>query len=65
MASPLVSTTELTARMNDTPNLVIVDTRHDLKNPTMGRDTYAAGHIPGAIYLSIDEDLSSTKTGKN
>lgn len=65
MASPLISTTELTALMNDAPNLVIVDTRHDLINPTMGRDAYAAGHIPGAIYLSIDEDLSGTKTGKN
>ena len=65
MASPLISTTELTALMNDAPNLVIVDTRHDLINPNMGRDAYAAGHIPGAIYLSIDEDLSGTKTGKN
>ena len=65
MASPLISTTKLTALMNDAPNLVIVDTRHDLINPTMGRDAYAAGHIPGAIYLSIDEDLSGTKTGKN
>lgn len=65
MASPLISTTELTALMNDAPNLVIVDTRHDLINPDMGRDAYAAGHIPGAIYLSIDEDLSGTKTGKN
>ena len=65
MASPLISTTELTALMHDAPNLVIVDTRHDLINPTMGRDAYAASHIPGAIYLSIDEDLSGTKTGKN
>ena len=65
MASPLISTTKLTALMNDAPNLVIVDTRHDLINPTMGRDAYAAGHIPGAIYLSIDEDLSGMKTGKN
>ncbi len=65
MASPLISTTELTALMNDAPNLVIVDTRHDLINPNMGRDAYAAGHIPGAIYLSIDEDLSGMKTGGN
>jgi len=65
MASPLISTTKLTALMNDAPNLVIVDTRHDLINPTMGRDAYAAGHIPGAIYLSIDEDLSGMKTGGN
>ena len=64
MASPLISTAELAAIAND-PELVIVDTRHDLMNPSIGRDVYAAGHISGAIYLSIDEDLSGTKTGKN
>ena len=62
--SPLISTFELAA-MRDDPTLVIVDTRHDLMNPSIGRDAYAAGHIPGAIYLSIDEDLSAAKTGKN
>jgi thiosulfate/3-mercaptopyruvate sulfurtransferase len=64
MPSPLISTAELAAIVND-PNLVIVDTRHDLMNPSIGRDAYAASHIPGAIYLSIDEDLSGAKTGKN
>ena len=64
MSSPLISTSELAALMGD-PNLVIVDTRHDLMNPSVGRDAYAAGHIPGAIYLSIDEDMSAAKTGKN
>lgn len=64
MPSPLISTSELAARIGDS-NLVIVDTRHDLMNPPIGRDAYAAGHIPGAIYLSIDEDLSAAKTGKN
>ena len=64
MATPLISTAELAAIAND-PNLVIVDTRHDLMNPAIGPDAYAAAHIPGAIYLSIDEDLSGTKNGKN
>ena len=64
MPSPLISTSELASIIND-PNLVIVDTRHDLMNPSIGRDAYAAGHIPGAIYLSIDEDMSAEKTGKN
>ena len=64
MPSPLISTAELAALIDD-QNLVIVDTRHDLMNPSIGRDAYAAGHIPGAIYLSIDEDLSGAKTGKN
>ena len=64
MISPLISTAELAAIVND-PNLVIVDTRHDLMNSAVGREAYLSGHIPGAIYLSIDEDLSGTKTGKN
>ena len=64
MTSPLISTSELAALSGD-PNLVIVDTRHDLMNPSIGRDAYATGHIPGAIYLSIDDDLSGAKTGKN
>jgi len=64
MPSPLISASELAALIGE-PNLVIVDTRHDLMNPSIGRDAYAAGHIPGAIYLSIDDDLSGAKTGKN
>ena len=64
MASPLISTTELAAIINE-PNLVIVDSRHDLMNPALGSEAYAAGHIPGAIYLSIDDDLSGAKTGSN
>lgn len=64
MASPLISTSELAALIGD-PNLVIADTRHDLMNPSIGRDAYAAAHIPGAMYLSIDDDLSGAKTGKN
>ena len=64
MASPLISTSELAAIINE-PNLVIVDTRHDLMQPSIGHDAYLAAHIPGAIYVSIDEDLSGTKTGNN
>ena len=64
MPSPLVSTAELAALMGD-PSLVIVDTRHDLMNPTLGAEAYAVAHIPGAIYLSIDADMSSPKTGSN
>ena len=64
MTSPLISTAELAAIVKD-PKLVIVDARHDLMNPSIGHDAYLSAHIPGAIYLSIDEDLSGTKTGKN
>jgi len=64
MASPLISTAELAAQVGSA-NLVIVDSRHDLMNPSIGPDAYAAGHIPGAIFMSIDHDLSAAKTGSN
>jgi thiosulfate/3-mercaptopyruvate sulfurtransferase len=34
------------------------DCRWDLGDPARGRELYRAGHIPGAAYLDVDEDLS-------
>jgi thiosulfate/3-mercaptopyruvate sulfurtransferase len=64
MTSPLISTSDLFAQLHD-PALVIVDTRHDLTNPSFGRDAHAAAHIPGAIFMSIEHDLAAAKTGSN
>jgi thiosulfate/3-mercaptopyruvate sulfurtransferase len=64
MNSPLISTAELASQLSD-PNLLIVDSRHDLMNASFGRDAYASTHIPGAIFVSIDDDLSAEKTGTN
>ncbi|HEX6789487.1 MAG TPA: rhodanese-like domain-containing protein [Gaiellaceae bacterium] len=35
-----------------------VDCRWDLADPSRGREWYLQGHIPGASYLDVDEDLS-------
>jgi thiosulfate/3-mercaptopyruvate sulfurtransferase len=35
-----------------------VDCRWELGNPGRGRELYLEGHIPGASYLDVDEDLS-------
>jgi thiosulfate/3-mercaptopyruvate sulfurtransferase len=35
-----------------------VDCRHELGEPGRGRALYLAGHIPGASFLDVDEDLS-------
>jgi len=35
-----------------------VDCRWELGNPARGRELYRAGHIPGASFLDVDEDLS-------
>jgi thiosulfate/3-mercaptopyruvate sulfurtransferase len=35
-----------------------VDCRWELRNPRRGRELYLAGHVPGASFLDVDEDLS-------
>ena len=36
-----------------------VDCRWELGSPAKGRELYLAGHIPGASFLDVDEDLSA------
>jgi thiosulfate/3-mercaptopyruvate sulfurtransferase len=35
-----------------------IDCRWELGKPALGRELYLAGHIPGASFLDVDEDLS-------
>ena len=44
---------------------VVVDCRYDLQNETWGREQYRAGHVPGAVYASLGEDLAGPRTGSN
>jgi len=37
----------------------LVDCRWELGNPARGRELYLAGHIPGASFLDVDEDLAA------
>ena len=37
---------------------VVLDCRLSLSDPGLGRSDYAAGHVPGAHYLHLNEDLS-------
>ena len=60
----LISTQDLAARISD-PALAIVDCRSMLDDVEWGRREYLAGHIPGAVYAHVDEDLSGEKTGRN
>ena len=53
----LVSTQQLAAHLGD-PDWVILDSQHDLMNRAFGRDAYAGGHVPGARFISIDDDLA-------
>lgn len=49
----------------DSPHCRIVDCRHDLMQPEAGEAAYRAGHLPGALFLHLDRDLSGPRTGHN
>ncbi len=38
--------------------VLIVDCRFELSDPSKGERDYREGHIPGAVYASLDRDLS-------
>ena len=44
------------------PQTVAVDCRFDLADPSAGRRSYAQGHVPGAVFLDLDEDLAGSVT---
>ena len=64
MSSLLVSVEELSAHLGDA-NWRVFDCRHDLRDTQYGEKAYAKGHIPGALFLQLDHDLSGPTTGKN
>jgi len=53
----LINPAQLDQNINN-PDWVIVDSRFWLDDTEKGRRDYLAGHIPGAIYAHVDEDLS-------
>lgn len=56
-ASPLFGVAEL-ARAHDDPRVVVVDCRFNLLEPAAGRAAYDRGHVPGARYAHLDDDLA-------
>jgi thiosulfate/3-mercaptopyruvate sulfurtransferase len=57
---PLVTVDWLMARLGS-PEVVPADCRFQLNDPAAGRRAYAAGHIPGAVYFDLEDDLSGPK----
>jgi thiosulfate/3-mercaptopyruvate sulfurtransferase len=51
------------------PQWVVLDCRFSLADPAAGRSAYQAAHIPGALYVHLDEDLCAPvvpgKTGRH
>jgi thiosulfate/3-mercaptopyruvate sulfurtransferase len=60
----LVSVDTLRQHVED-PAWIVLDVRHDLFNLTAGIEAYRAGHIPGARFAALDDDLSAPKNGRN
>jgi thiosulfate/3-mercaptopyruvate sulfurtransferase len=53
---PLVKPGWLAAHLDD---VLAVDCRWTLGDPSAGRRAYEDGHIPGAVHLDVDRDLSA------
>jgi thiosulfate/3-mercaptopyruvate sulfurtransferase len=62
MYTTLIEPAALAAHVTD-PAWVIVDCRHDLVNLAAGREAYAAGHLPNAVFADMEHELSGAKRG--
>jgi thiosulfate/3-mercaptopyruvate sulfurtransferase len=59
----LVGTAWLASHLGE-PGLVVADVRWYLDPARRGRDAWQAGHVPGAVFLDVDEDLSAPGGGR-
>jgi thiosulfate/3-mercaptopyruvate sulfurtransferase len=64
MYTTLIEPQELAAHLTD-PRWVVIDCRFDLARPEWGTAAYAQGHIPGALYAHLEDDLSGAHTPKS
>lgn len=60
----LIDATNL-ARLIAQGDVLVCDCRFDLGDPDAGRRAYRAGHIPGAVYIDLERDLSAIPNGTN
>jgi thiosulfate/3-mercaptopyruvate sulfurtransferase len=44
---------------------IVVDCRFDLANPQAGAAAFAQAHIPSAVFIDMDRQLSAPKSGQN
>jgi len=55
---PLISVETLRDHLDD-PEWIVVDCRFNLMRPQAGREAYRSGHIQGAFYADLDQDLAA------
>lgn len=61
MNVPLLVSTEWLAGCLGDPAARIADVRWSLLEKDKGRNAYLQGHIPGAVFMDVDDDLSSPR----
>jgi thiosulfate/3-mercaptopyruvate sulfurtransferase len=59
-SSPLVTPDELE---RDLARVRVIDLRWTLADPGGGRRGYEAGHIPGAVFVDLDEEITGPNEG--
>ena len=64
MSTTLISAQQLQQNLSN-PKWRVIDCRHDLTDHSVGPKAYQAGHVPGALFASIETDLSGQKSGAN
>jgi thiosulfate/3-mercaptopyruvate sulfurtransferase len=57
---PLVSAERLAALL---PDVRVIDVRWSLVDPSGGRKGYEAGHIPGAVFIDLDAEITGENEG--
>ncbi|MBX3600865.1 MAG: sulfurtransferase [Rubrivivax sp.] len=61
----LITAEALQALLDGPAPPLLLDCGFDLVDTGSGERAYAAGHLPGALYVHLDRDLSGAKTGRN
>lgn len=65
LAMSLIEAAQLKQSLDTHEDFLLFDCRFDLSNSDLGRASYLEGHIPSAVYVHVDQDLSSEKNGQN
>jgi thiosulfate/3-mercaptopyruvate sulfurtransferase len=65
LTHPLISAQALRALVASGAPLLVLDCSFDLSAPDRCEGAYAERHLPGALYLHLDRDLSAPKDGRN
>jgi thiosulfate/3-mercaptopyruvate sulfurtransferase len=61
---PLISPEDLLLHIDD-PEWIVVDCSFDLIDKRLGESDYLQGHIPGAVFVDLERDLTARPNGRN